>query len=252
MHNDTIKRKTSLLQRALVQPNSGNGQFKDLDNRGADHTFEAGIPTADVICYGACLPGSRTCHRQRGFRPGDAAEHLGSIADSVNIGVGGLHVRVGGNRAAEAECQSGIFCQLVLWAHADGKDHHLRIHLAFTGEGNLQPAFGIAFADGFQAVAQCQANALEDQVLMHQGCHLVIDGCHHLVEHLDQGHFHAAIDQILRNFKPDETAAHHNCAGRLLLVHKGFDLVHVGNVAQREHAGQIHSGQRRNDGSGTG
>jgi len=99
---------------------------------------------------------------------------------------------VGGNCAPKANLQPGFFSQHVLRAHANGKDHHLGIHLAVAGKAHLQPA-SFAFFDGLQSIAQCQANALKDQVLVHQRSHFIVYRCHHLVEHFNQGHLYAAM-----------------------------------------------------------
>ena len=50
------------------------------------------------------------------------------------------------------------------------------------------------------------------QMLVHQGGHREVDGCHHLWRHLHDSHFRSGMNKVFRHLKPDEAAA--EIAGR--------------------------------------
>ncbi len=101
--------------------------------------------------------------------------------------------------------------------------------------------------DGLQTIAQCQADLLELQMLVYQGGHLVVNGCHHLVKHFDQGNLNTAMRQVFSDLQANKPAANHHSSRRLLFINEGLDPVHIGQVAQCENTRQVHTRQRRHD-----
>lgn len=84
--------------------------------------------------------------------------------------------------------------------------------------------------------AEAEFNPAFAQFCVEDARHIVIEGQHDLLFHLDEGDAHAAAEQIFRRFQPDEPAADDEDGARLFLFEKIVDAEGILDRAQGENA----------------
>ncbi len=87
---------------------------------------------------------------------------------------------------------------------------------------------------GLHAVPKDQRYPPGLQMGMDKGCHLIIERCHDLALHLDDGCRDTSFYQVFRHLYADEPAAYHHGALWLFRVHKAPDPVGIRYGAQAE------------------
>ena len=171
--------------------------------------------------------------RNASAQAGGSEAILRGVADGIDIEVGGALVFVREDAARRADAESGGDRELVIRTHAETEDDQV----GFDGDTVLEhDARGLAggFADGAEARAGDQADAMAEEFAAERLSHLGVERRQHLTGLFDQGDVQAAFLELFGDFEADEARADH----RDLLDRRqlGEDAVHVLDVAERMHA----------------
>jgi hypothetical protein len=190
------------------------------------------------------LPVRRPGERDQARFAGDEVVGLHRIADGPDVGIARPHGFVDSDTASRAQFQPGVARQLRFGLHADGQDDYVGVKSGSTLGNNR----GHATVNALKArygVAEVHGNAFGDEMSAHILRHLAVESRHHLVAHLDDGYFQAAMGQILGHFQSDESAAHDDRLPGGRLVDPRADSAAVRNRAQGKDPGKIDARQRR-------
>mmetsp|Transcript_4696 Transcript_4696/g.15227 ORF Transcript_4696/g.15227 Transcript_4696/m.15227 type:complete len:494 (-) Transcript_4696:97-1578(-) len=151
-----------------------------------------------------------------------------------------------------SQIQPRLPCQRALRTHANGQDHHVRrkllARLRVHAQRRLLVLHGGLLLDLGQPIAQDQLHASLAHSDGDQRSQILVQGRHHVVQHLDHRRVQAQLDKILAQLQPDEPTAHDHRALGVVDTNPALDLLHVRNGAHAEHALRVHARQRRLDG----
>ena len=131
-----------------------------------------------------CLPLGRSCQRQASRSAGQAVVYLNRIPHCINIRVAGLIIMIHFNGAGNPNFQSGILCKLCLRPDSDGKHHRLSRNTCIPPP--LPYNHLIIFNGGNRGIQQ-KLHAMVHQLFMEHLRHVVIKGCHDLIQPFNQG-----------------------------------------------------------------
>ena len=203
-----------------------------------------------VVCHDACLPVGGSCQEIEPGLSRDGMGELNGIAHGIDVLVRGLQIPVHPYAPHLSQPQAGGCGQSCFRPHADGEEHHvgLQFHPRLEMDGQFVPVPG----KRFHGLLQIQPYAMLQQMLVHQGGHREVDGCHHLWRHLHDSHFRSGMNKVFRHLQPDEAAAHDDRPLHPMLLYVCLYPVRVVHVPQREDAFAVDALQRRTHGRGTG
>ena len=164
---------------------------------------------------------------------GGTDEVFRGVADGVDVLVSRALILVGQDAACRAHAESGGDGELVVGTHAQAEDDEV----GFDGDAVLEDdARGLTgrFADGREAGAGDQADALAEEFATERFGHLGVERRQHLTGAFDQGDVEPAFLELFGDLEADEARADH---GHLLDRRQlGEDAVHVLDVAEGMHA----------------
>ena len=189
-----------------------DGRAKESDNGGALRAPETRIAPDDHISGNPALPVGGSGERDETPFAGHEILDFNGVTDGEDIRIAGAHLVVHADSAAFADHQSGHFRQRGIRTHTQGEDHHVsRIGLPGLGF-DLDGPVGCRFEPG-HPVAERQANSMLLQVSLNHAGMFLIDRGQDLIEHLHQGDFKAAMDQVFHHLQADEPATDHHGPG---------------------------------------
>ena len=209
-------------------------EAEDLDDRSAPGSrSHGGLARRGVFADETAGAVGDARQRDASALAGGAEAIFRGVADGVDVEVGRALVFVRQDAARGADAESGGDRKLVVGTHAETEDDKVGL----DGDSVLEDdARGLArgFADGVEARAGDQADAVAEEFAAERLGHLGVERRQHLADLLDQGDVQAAFLELFGDLEADEARADH---GDLLDRRQlGEDTVHVLDVAERMHA----------------
>ena len=230
----------------LADAGGGHGQVEHLEHRRPAGPPIAALPAADVVGGNPRLPVGRTGQRYQRRRACNRVCDLHRIPDRIDVGVGGLHPVVDSDAVFDPQCKPGLCRQAALGPHAQGQQHRVggqgRPRLGADG----QPS-AVCRLDAGQSLPQRQRNSLLPQMGMNKAGHIGVQLTEQLGLLFENRDRQTAPVQVFGHLYTDKTAPHNHGRPESLLLQRMADAQGVLHRAQREHAGQIDSGQGRTD-----
>ena len=135
--------------------------------------------------------------------------HFDGIADREDVRVARAHVFVHADAAAFADGEAGGLGERGVGLHANRENHDVgREGFAGTRLDFKAAAFQLLESD--HAIIRDDLHAMLLDVALHEARDLRVQRAEHMVGLLNQGHVEADMNQVLRRFEPDESAADHH------------------------------------------
>ena len=136
-------------------------------------------------------------------------------------------------------------------AHADGEHHKVSGDALAALQANVYASVGAALELG-DAFLQVEGYPLVRQMLVYGSGEGVVNRCHDLSGHLDDGDPDPGVPQVLGHLQPDEACTHDDGVLDAPAGEAGLDAVGVFHVAQGEDVVEVYAFQWRPDGCCSG
>ena len=102
--------------------------------------------------------------------------------------------------------------------------------------------------DAGQTAREQQIEALAAQIAVHIASHIVVQRGDGIPGKIHRRDGQARLHQVLRHLNADKAAANDNGALGLMRLDVAVDALHIGDIAQCEHALAVHAGDGRHNG----